>query len=243
MKALPLALAAVLCACAPAAVVVVSPGYDAARTQLVTVAAIEDFPGAAGSGEIVADALERRLLRSGYRVVARRRALPVLRAELGDAGGDASADQIRAAARALGVDALAFGALADYTSASDRTVMADYPQQEFAPVYGSAARTAGRQDPFPYNDDKTSWVKVPVEQITPAHIALSVELLDAETGETLWTASAERTDNDLAAATAKTVEAIMTAVAAKIRASSAAAPAASVPPPPSVPDPPALPGR
>jgi len=234
-------LAASLAACASPAFVVVSPGYDAARTQLVAVGAVSDFPGAPGSGEVVAQALENQLLHAGYRLVSRRRARTLLRTTLGDAGADASADQVRDAARALGVDALAFGALSDYANASDRTVMADYPQQEFAPIYGSASRTAGREDPFPYDDDKTSWIKVPVEQITPARIALTVELLDAETGETLWTASAERTDKDLATATAAAVSTIMQGVSAKIRATAATSAAnktSSVPPPPSFTTPP-----
>jgi hypothetical protein len=76
-----------------------------------------------------------------------------------------------------------------------------------------------------------------------AHIALSVELLDAETGETLWTASDERTDNDLATATAKAADALMRAVARKARLSSGAQASPSVPPPPDTSGVPDIPGR
>jgi|GEM_PF-3146091 len=242
MKVLFALLPLMLAACAPSATVVVSPGYDPARVQLVTIGAIADFPDAPGSGEAVAAVLEKRLLVAGDRLVTRRRALPALRAALGDAAADADADQIRAAARDLGVDGMIFGTLADYTPASERTIIADYPQREFAPIYGSASRTAGREDPFPAGDDQTSWVKVPVEQITPARIALTIELLDADTGETLWTATAERSGNDLAVATAEAVDALVEAVSKKRRSAAArSTAAASTPAPPDVPGPPSAP--
>ena len=93
--------ASALAACAPNAVVVVSPSYDPARVKSAALTGFSDFPGAPGSGDIAANTFEKYLLQANYRIVD-----------------------------AANADALVIGALTDYTGARDETVMVDVPQSQ-----------------------------------------------------------------------------------------------------------------
>jgi hypothetical protein len=188
--------AAGLAACAPNAVVVVSPGYDPARVKSVALTSFTDFPGAPGSGDVALNTFEKYLLQAGYRVV--------------DAGQ---------------ADAVAAGALTDYTGARDETVMVDIPQEQSDPVYGQVTTTEQRGDDgrgartdrqgdvrrggrevtrtqdviIGYNTTQTNQV-VPETQTVPAHVAMNVRLLDAKTSELLWTVSSSASGDDLPSA-------------------------------------------
>lgn len=191
-----LAAAAVLAACAPNAVVVVSPGYPAAKVKAVAVTTFSDYPGAAGSGDVAANTFEKYLLQAGYRVV----------------------DPDRA-------DALAVGAVTGYQGPRDETVMVDVPQSQSDPVYGQVVTTRRSGDTrvrtvqnvvTGYAVTQTSQI-VPETQTVPARVALNVRLLDAKTNELLWSVSSSGTGEDAAAATEEASAAAMKAVLKKIK--------------------------
>lgn len=202
--------AAGVAACAPNAVVVVSSSYAPSRVKSVALTSFADFPGAPGSGDLAATVFEKYLLQAGYRVV------------------DASA-----------ADAVAAGSLTDYTGAQDQTVMVDVPQTQSDPVYGQvttsethasggggrrggggartiATRTRTQDVIIGYNTTQTSQI-VPETQTLPAHVALTVRLLDAKSGELLWTVSASGSGNDLSSATEEASAYAMQAVVKKLK--------------------------
>ena len=199
-----LVAAAGLSACAPSAVVVVSPSYVPSRVKTVALTAFTDFPGATGSGDVALNSFEKYLLQAGYRVV--------------DAGQ---------------ADAVAAGALTDYTGPRDETVMVDIPQTQSDPVYGqvtttvqkrergggetnSTERTRTQDVVIGYNTTQTDQV-VPETVTLSAHVAMNVRLLDAKTNELLWTVSSSATDDDLASATEDASASAMQAVIKKLK--------------------------
>lgn len=210
--------AAGLAACAPGAVVVVSPSYDPARIKTVALTSFADFPGAPGSGDVALNSFEKYLLQAGCRVVD-----------------------------AAQADAVAAGALTDYTGSRDETVMVDIPQTQSDPVLGQVTtieRTgqgggrAGRGDRqgdghrderrvetvtrttqdvvVGYNTTQTDQV-VPQTQTVPAHVAMNVRLLDAKTNELLWTVSSSASGDDLPSATEDASASAMQAVIKKLK--------------------------
>lgn len=190
-RLLVLSAAAGLAACAPNAVVVVSPSYHPASVKAVAVTSFSDFPGAAGSGDAAANTFEKYLLQGGYRVVD-----------------------------AAQADALAVGALTDYSGARDETVMVDIPQSQSDPIYGQVVTTQRSGDTRTktvsnvvtgYAITQTSQV-VPETQTVPAHVAMNVRLLDAKTNELLWSVSSSGSGDDLPAATEDASAAAMKAV-------------------------------
>ena len=188
--------AAGLSACAPKAVVVISASYDSARIKAVAVTSFADFPGAAGSGDVAANTFEKYLLKAGYRVVD-----------------------------AAQADALAIGALTDYTGARDETVMVDIPQEQSDPVYGQVVTTQRSGDTrvtttqnvvTGYVVTQTSQV-VPETQTVPANVAMNVRLVDAKTNELLWSVSASASDDDLASAAEAASASAMQAVLKQLK--------------------------
>jgi hypothetical protein len=188
--------AAGLAACAPNAVVVVSGSYDPARIKAVAVTSFADFPGAAGSGDVAANTFEKYLLQAGYRVV------------------DASQ-----------ADALAIGALTDYTGARDETVMVDIPQSQSDPIYGQVVTTQRSGDTrvrttqevvTGYAVTQTSQI-VPETQTVPAHVAMNVRLVDAKSSELLWSVSSSASGDDLAAAAEAASASAMQAVLKRLK--------------------------
>ena len=186
----------VLAACAPKAVVVVSPAYPAAHVKAVAVTSFSDYPGAAGSGDVAANTFEKYLLQAGYRVV----------------------DSSQA-------DALAVGAVTGYQGARDETVMVDVPQSQSDPIYGQVVTTQRSGDTrvrtvqnvvTGYAVTQTSQI-VPETQTVPASVALNVRLLDARTNELLWSVSSSGTGDDPAAATEEASAAAMKALHKKIK--------------------------
>ncbi|HEX4048321.1 MAG TPA: hypothetical protein VH309_10830 [Elusimicrobiota bacterium] len=188
--------ASAFAACAPSAVVVVSPDYQAANVKSVAVSSFSDFPGAPGSGDLAATAFEKYLLQAGYRVV------------------DASQ-----------ADAVAIGAVTDYSGASDQTVMVDVPQEQTDPVYGQVvttqrvggARVQSTENVVTgYSTTETDQV-VPETETVPAHVALSVRLVNAKTNELLWSASSSASGDDLPSATESASSSAMQAVIKKLK--------------------------
>jgi len=191
-----LAAAAALAACAPNAVVVVSPGYAAANVKAVAVTSFSDYPGATGSGDVAANTFEKYLLTAGYRVV----------------------DSAQA-------DALAVGAVTGYQGPRDETVMVDVPQSQSDPIYGQVVTTQRSGDTRTrtvqnvvtgYAITQTSQV-VPETQTVPATVSLNVRLLDAKTNELLWSVSSSGSGDDAAAATEAASAAAIKALLKKIK--------------------------
>ncbi len=219
-----LALLAALAACAPPAVLVMSPGYDPAKVKRVTLVGFTDYPGAAGSGEIVASTFEKHLLSAGYRVVARSQNMQTLQSDF-SAPGAVTQDQLVAAGTTLGVDALAFGTLSAYDSPVDQTVMVDMPVEQSDPLYGHVTTSERRGDTRVRTEKDvitgyattTTMQSVPQEQTTPAHVAFTFELLDAQDGEVLWSVTASGTGDDLGAAAEDASQKAMKTVAAKLK--------------------------
>lgn len=199
MKRLLLAAGALaaLCACAPPAVVIVAPNYDPARVRRVAVLNLTDFPDTPGSGAIVGGTFEKYLLLAGYNLVERRQVTSVLKEQAATLAGSADPAAIRNLGKLLGVDAVVLGDVTDFTSPHDQTVMVDVPQEQTDPVYGQVVTVQRQGDTTVktvqnvitgYNVTTTSQI-VPETQTLPAHVGISVRLVDVTSGEVLWSSS------------------------------------------------------
>lgn len=210
--------------CATPATVIVSPGYDASRVNRVALVRVQDFPGMAGSGDAAASIFEKYLILGRYRLVERRQVGEVMGEQALGAAGGIDPATARRLGKVLGVDALVFGSLSDYTDSRDRTVIVDVPQEHIEPVYGEVETTVRQGNvtqrttqpvitgyTFHQHDEF-----VPEVETVPAHVGLSVRLVDAQSGEVLWSASASSDGDDLTAATEDASSRIMSAVAEKI---------------------------
>jgi hypothetical protein len=220
-----LALAAGLAACATPAVVFLSPDYDARRVQRVAVADFDDYPGAPGSGEIAAGAFEKYLLWAGYGLIERRQARQLLQEQSISLPGDVDPSVIKQAGQILGVDALAFGGLTDFSSAQEQTTMVDMPQEQVDPVYGqveTVQRSGGavvktvQSVVTGYSTTETDQM-VPETETVPAHAGLSVRLVDAQSGEVLWSGSAASDGVDPTAATEQASALLMQALVKQLK--------------------------
>lgn len=225
-RALALLLAAAgLSACATPAVVMVSRGYDPARTRRVTLVSLTDYPGAPGSGDIAANTFEKYLLVPGYRLVERRQAEQILKEHAFSLSGEVDPAQIRAIGRLLGVDALVLGGLTDYSGPRDQTVMVDMPLEQTDPLYGRVVTTK-RDGDAQVRESRTvvtgyattrSSQLVQTTQTVPAHAGLSMRLVDVETGEVLWSASASAGGDDLPSALEEASSKAMQAVVKELK--------------------------
>jgi len=213
-------LAAALAACATPAVVFVSRSYDPARVRRVALANIADFPGMQGSGEVAAGTFEKYLLWAGYGLVERRQVHEILREQSLSVSGAVDQTTLHNLGKILGVDALVFGSLTDFSNASEHTVMVDVPQEQATPIYGSVETVQREGDAVVktrqrvvtgYTYTQADQV-VPETQSLPAHVGMSVRLVDVQTGEVLWTASASSYGVDLTAAAEQASSKIMQAV-------------------------------
>jgi hypothetical protein len=189
---LALPLIAALAACASPkdpSLVSVSDRFQPALAQRVTLVALADFPSAAGSGAIVSDALERSLASEGYSVVRRREAEKILEARELSAAGSTDPARLQELGRLLGVDALAFGTVTDFTGVVDTTVLVEMPVAQHDPVY---ARGSSR----------VAWTgSVPrPAPTTRSSVGLTVRLVDVETGAVLWSAASSGSGLDLTSA-------------------------------------------
>jgi hypothetical protein len=205
------------CATTPA-VAIVSSHYDPTTVFKVAVAGFADFPAAAGSGEMAAGTFEKYLLLGGYRLIGHQQA----EQELNGAPLNANLDlaSLRRAGQALGVDALVFGSVTDYSDAQETTVMTSVPMEQSTPILGTTETvqrsgstvvrtTQATVSGYAYS--QTSEV-VPETSTIPAHVALSVRMVDAQTGEVLWTASGDSQAPYLSGATEQAAAKIMQAV-------------------------------
>ena len=220
-----LSAALLLGGCATPAVVLVSADYPAANIKRVALVGFDDYPGAAGSGEIAASAFEKYLLLPGYGLVERRQLDAVFKEHGLEVSGAVEPSQVKGMGRELGVDAIVIGTLTDFTSASEQTVMMDVPQEQSDPIYGQVTtsqrsggtRVTTTQSVVTGYATTTSDAVVPETEFVPAHVGLSARLVDVASGEVLWSASASSDGASLSAAVEAAAAKTMRAVAKRLQ--------------------------
>jgi hypothetical protein len=222
-----LACLALPCAgCVPPAIVFLSPHYDAARVRSVALVGFQDYSGAAGSGKVTAGIFEKYLLLAGYSLVDRSQAQGVLDEQSVQLSDSADLATLRAIGERLGVDAVAFGQISDYSDSSQRTVVEDMPLEQSQPIFGQVDTEQKNGDTRVHTSTQVvtgysySTTEVPVQQSeeVDARVGLSVRLVDVETGELLWSGSAAGRASQLGQAVEAASSSIMEAVAAKLKA-------------------------
>lgn len=211
--------------CAPRAVVFLSHDYNRHRVDRVAIMGFQDYPGAPGSGEITASTFEKYLLWAGYSLVERRQVEQVLKEQSLSLTGATDPATIRKIGRILGVDALVFGSLTDFSNIREQTVLVNMPQEQSEPVFGRVVteqrdkdKTVRSVQPVIAGYAYTRRDRlVPESQTLPAHIGESVRLVDVETGEVLWSATASSDGVDLTAASQQASASIMQAVVKQLK--------------------------
>ena len=203
----------------------VSPDYDASRVHRVALVGITDYPGMPGSGDVAAGTFDKYLLLGGYNLVERQQVSEILKEQSFQVSGVVSPATAHKLGSLLGVDALAFGAITDFSSPRDQTVLVDMPQEHSEPIYGqieTVQRSGGStvrtvQDVVTgYAYSQTSQI-VPETQTVPAHVGLSVRLVSVDNGEVLWSASGSGSADDLGQAAEEASSQIMQAVAKRLK--------------------------
>lgn len=217
-------IAFINCSTTPTAFVVISPNYDSTQVQRVALIGFVDYPGIVGSGEITASIFEKYLLISGYTVVERRQVNEILKEQALQLSGALEQSTLRKIGRLLNVDALVIGSINDYTDPREQTVMVDIPLAHSTPIYGKVETVQKKGDTTikttenvitGYNFSTSSRIVPRVEQI-PAHVGLSVRLVNIETSEVLWSASATAEGEFLSEATEIASSQIMQMLSGKL---------------------------
>lgn len=212
------------CGKTPEAFVVVSPHYKTEEVRRVALISFADYPGMSGSGEAAAGIFEKYLLGSGYRIVERRAVNEILKEQAFQASGVPDPATLKKLGRLLGVQALVIGNIGEYKEPGEHTVMVQALMQHTTPVYGEVETTQKNGDTTikttqkvitSYNHAYTSKL-VPRTEAIPARAALSARLVDAETGEVLWSASASSEGDYLSEAVENSSALIMEAVLQKL---------------------------
>lgn len=224
---LPLCAAALALAagCASPGIVFLSQGYSRAEPRRVALLNFADYPGAPGSGEIAASTFEKYLLWADYNLIERRHVSQILKEQALSVSGAMDQSTIRNIGKIIGVDALVFGTLTDFSHNRERTVMVDMPQQQSEPVYGqvvtvqqsgSATISTTQSVLTGYATRQTSRL-VPEVITFPAKVGMAVRLVDVQTSEVLWSASTAADGSSLTTATEEASSKIMLAVVNQLK--------------------------
>jgi|GEM_PF-848428 len=197
LAALP-CLAFLFIACAPPAVVFLNKDYNPAKIKKVALMDFRDYPSMVGSGQLVAGIFEKYLFLSDYTLVDRQQVAAAMQQLNIQANDNLDLDTLRTIAVKLGVDAFVFGQVTDFTDSTDQTVVENMTLEQDTPLYtrvetvqrapdGTLVKT--HQDVLSGNSVST--VDQPVQQTETiaAHVGLSVRMVDAQSGEVLWSAS------------------------------------------------------
>ncbi len=221
-----LALFGAVClgACATPAVVLISPDYSAVKVRKVAMAPFRDFPGSPGSGQIAADVFEEYLLMPGYQLVERRQVDALLKEHGFELSGNVDPAQIKQLGHMLGVDALVLGAVTDFQTASEQTVMVDVPEETAPPLYGGMVGDYGGAygegafvgGAYGYGGMPME-TSIPETEFVPAHVAFTAKLVDVETAELLWTVSTGSDGNDPGSALQAASSKAMTSLVQQLR--------------------------
>ncbi len=208
------------CATTPPSSVMISPHYNATQIQHVALIGFTDYPGMIGSGEITASIFEKYLFLTGYRLVERRQVSEILKEQAFQTSGTLNKATLQKLGHILGVNALVFGSIDDFNNPREQTVMVSIPQQHSSPIYGQVETIHKNGDTIVkttqnvvtgYNYSYSSQM-VPQEQTVPAHVGISVRLVDVETGEVLWSASGSGNGSFLNEATENASSQVMEAI-------------------------------
>jgi hypothetical protein len=187
------ALALLASACVPPAQVFVSPAYPPAHIQKVALLPFSDYPPMAGSGLLVEGVFGNLLLKD-YSLADSSTVGAALQQASLQPGQPMDLDTLQALAAKLGVDAFVEGQVTDFSDASDQTEVEDVPIEQDTPIYTQVEST-GRSGRVHARTIITgtnfSTVDEPEEETVsiPAHVGLSVRMVDAKTGDVLWSAS------------------------------------------------------
>jgi curli biogenesis system outer membrane secretion channel CsgG len=183
------------CACAGAPVVAVKPGFDLSRAGRVALLDFADLQGQSGSGASVSQALEPYLLQAGYSLVERSQVRRVLQEQALGGSGLVASEAAQTLGRMLAVDALVLGTVTGFVPEVSQVYMQTVSNVSYNPVYETVpvpGRKKGEtrsQRVLSHYDVVTTKDQVPAAFQTPASVAFSARLVDAATGEVLWTGS------------------------------------------------------
>lgn len=210
--------AAALCGCATSAVVFVSNNYRPDAIKRVSIAKFSDCAGHRGSGEASASTFEKYLIGTQYTLVERRQASQIMDEHKLNTSGAVEQSTAKELGKLLGVDALVFGTVTSYTDVRQQTVMTQVLQVQNEPIF-SGGGVHGRPGvpPQPASAQRLVASYVPETQTLPASVGLSVRLVDVESGEVLWNASATGTGESLSAAEEDASSAIMKNVTSRLK--------------------------
>lgn len=203
----------------------VSPQYNPAQIHRVAMLDMPDYPGVAGSGQIVASILEKYLLWTNYSVIERSQVDQVLNEQSFAVSGAVDQSTAHNVGKLLGVDALILGNITDYSNSQEQTVMVDMPQEQSDPIFGKVVSVqhtpngeirSEQNIVTGYAQTQTNEV-VPQTETLPAHAALTVRLVSVETGEVLWSASAGSDGVSPSAAAEQASAALMQSLVKKLQ--------------------------
>jgi hypothetical protein len=181
-------------ACAPKPVVAIKPGFDFTKLGAVALLDFSDAAGQSGSGVIVSESLEPFLLKAGYDLIERAQVDKVLNEQSFSHTENVDPQTAESLGKVLGVKAVVLGTVTSITQATSNTVMQTVQNVNYQPVYQTVQYTApdgsvrSRSELSQY-DVVTTNDQIPVTYTTPATLAFSARLVDAETGSVLWTGS------------------------------------------------------
>lgn len=218
MKATVLLLAAgISCGCASAPVVAVKSGYDFHKVGRVALIDFADLGGQAGSGQVVSQAFEPYLLRAGYSLVERSQVQSILQEQSFSQTGAVAPEAAQTLGRLLSVSALVLGRVTSFIAEQSQVYMQSVSNVSYSPVYqtvqvqGRRGQTSTRQEVSNY-DVTTTNEEIPSTFLTPATVAFSARLVDAATGELLWTGSTSGSGDTAAAAADAAAKRLMNAL-------------------------------
>ena len=203
--ALLLLAAGLSCACASAPVVAVRPGFDLRNVGRVALLDFAGFPGQGGSGALVSQALEPYLLQAGYSLVERGQVQRILQEQAFDQSAAVAPDAIQKLGRLLSVQALVLGGVTGFTPERSDVYLQNVSNVSYDPVYQTVQtrdRKGGVQtrQELSHYDVTTTNEQIPATYQTSAVVAFSAKLVDAATGELLWTGSVSSDGDNTAGA-------------------------------------------
>jgi hypothetical protein len=184
-------------ACAPPAMLFLNAHYKPSAIHRVALVDFEDHPSMVGSGKIVSGIFEKYLFLSDYSLVDRRQVAATLAQLNIPPNANLDLDSIRYLGQKLGVDALIFGQVTDFTDTSDRTVVETMTLEQSSPLYShmdtvqNLSNGAIHVHQEVVSGYSTSTVDQPVQttEVVDAHVGLTLRMVDVNTGEVLWSAS------------------------------------------------------
>ncbi|MGH7442358.1 MAG: hypothetical protein ACREKE_06775 [bacterium] len=220
-------LALLLAACGAPALVFLNPHYASAKVERVALMDFQDFPGMSGSGQMTAGIFEKYLVGEGYSLVDDAQVASAMQQLSIGPDDNLDLDTLRALAAKLKVDAFVLGQVTDFTDASSQTVVEDMTLEQDTPIYGrvdTVQRIPGggmvSTSQRVQTGTDVSTVDQPVEQTetVDAHVGLSLRMVDASSGEVLWSASDSASGPHLNDAMERASAEIAAALQARIKA-------------------------